>query len=112
MQSEGWRRSTGIDNKVEIERLIKTPGTASLVITTSHKDDVTVMLSDKTVIRHGDRRGEPEGRRARARESDVGERSADRDADRGAAMDPIQLRRDARHPSHSAALGMTLDGGH
>ena len=46
--SEGRRRSTGIgDNEVEIERLIKTPGIASLVITTSHKDDVTVMLIDK-----------------------------------------------------------------
>ena len=53
--SQGRRRSAGIgDGKVEIEGVIKTPGTTSLVITTSHKDDVTVMLTDTTVIRHGD----------------------------------------------------------
>ena len=49
------KRSAGPgDGKVEIEGTIKTPGTASLVITTSHKDDVTVALADSTVIRHGD----------------------------------------------------------
>jgi hypothetical protein len=55
MASQGRRRSAGPgDGKVEIEGTIKTPGTTSLVITTSHKDDVTVALTDSTVIRHGD----------------------------------------------------------
>src|ERR1051325_9790883 len=53
--AQGRRRAAGGgDGKVEIEGVIETPGTASLVITTSHKDDVTVTLTDATVIRHGD----------------------------------------------------------
>jgi len=50
----GRRRSVRAENKIEIEGVIKTPGTTSLVVTTSHKDDVMVSLTDKTVIRHGD----------------------------------------------------------
>jgi hypothetical protein len=38
---------------IEIEGVIKTAAPGSLVITTSHKDDVTVTLTDATVIRHG-----------------------------------------------------------
>jgi hypothetical protein len=38
---------------IEIEGVIKTAAPGSLVITTSHKDDVTVVLTDATVIRHG-----------------------------------------------------------
>src|ERR1051325_10925888 len=55
MASQVRRHAAGPgDGKVEIEGTIKTPGTTSLVITTSHKDDVTVTLTDSTVIRHGD----------------------------------------------------------
>jgi hypothetical protein len=38
----------------EFEGTIKTPGTASIVVTDSHKIDVTILLTDATVIRHGD----------------------------------------------------------
>jgi len=38
----------------EFEGTIKTPGTASIVVTDSHKADVTILLNDATVIRHGD----------------------------------------------------------
>src|SRR5260221_1835796 len=38
----------------EFEGTIKTPGTASIVVTDSHKSDVTILLTDATVIRHGD----------------------------------------------------------
>jgi hypothetical protein len=38
----------------EFEGTIKTPGTASIVVTDSHKADVTILLTDATVIRHGD----------------------------------------------------------
>lgn len=38
----------------EFEGLIKTPGATSLVVTDSHGKDVTIQLSDSTVIRHGD----------------------------------------------------------
>src|SRR5262249_12936595 len=42
------------NNKIEIEGVIKTAAAGSLVITTSHKEDVTVMLTSTTIIRHGD----------------------------------------------------------
>src|SRR5262249_53082229 len=54
LASQGRRRSAGVGDKVEIEGIIKTPGTDSLVITSSHKVDVTVALTDTTVIRHGE----------------------------------------------------------
>src|SRR5258708_5098388 len=38
----------------EFEGTIKTPGTTSIVVTDSHKADVTILLNDATVIRHGD----------------------------------------------------------
>ena len=47
------RRAVGTET-VQIEGLIKTVMSGSLVITTSHGDDVTVMLTDKTEIRHGE----------------------------------------------------------
>ncbi len=38
----------------EFEGTIRTSGTASIVVTDSHKIDVTILLNDATVIRHGD----------------------------------------------------------
>jgi hypothetical protein len=52
MASPGRRRSAVGGTKVEIEGVIKTAASDSLVITSSHKEDVTVMLTDTTVIRH------------------------------------------------------------
>jgi hypothetical protein len=49
----GKKRAVPSVVPVEIEGVIKTAGSGSLVITTSHKDDVTVVLTDATVIRHG-----------------------------------------------------------
>src|SRR6185295_9178062 len=49
----GKKRAVPSVVPVEIEGVIKTAGAGSLVITTSHKDDVTVVLNDATVIRHG-----------------------------------------------------------
>ena len=49
----GKKRAVPSVLPIEIEGLIKTAAPGSLVITTSHKDDVTVVLTDTTVIRHG-----------------------------------------------------------
>lgn len=49
----GKKRAVPSVLPIEIEGLIKTAAPGSLVITTSHKDDVTVVLTDATVIRHG-----------------------------------------------------------
>jgi hypothetical protein len=49
----GKKRAVPSIVPIEIEGLIKTAAPDSLVITTSHKDDVTVLLTDATVIRHG-----------------------------------------------------------
>lgn len=38
----------------EFEGTIKTPGTTQIVVTDSHQKDVTIRLTDSTVIRHGD----------------------------------------------------------
>jgi hypothetical protein len=54
MAGPGRRRSAVGDNKFEYEGIIKTAAADSLVVTTSHKEDVTVALTDKTVIRHGE----------------------------------------------------------
>jgi hypothetical protein len=49
----GKKRAAPSVVPIEIEGLIKTVAPGSLVITTSHKEDVTVVLTDATVIRHG-----------------------------------------------------------
>jgi len=49
----GKKRAVPSVLPIEIEGLIKTAAPGSLVITTSHKDEVTVVLTDTTVIRHG-----------------------------------------------------------
>lgn len=49
----GKKRAAPSVVPIEIEGLIKTAAPGSLVITTSHKEDVTVVLTDATVIRHG-----------------------------------------------------------
>ena len=49
----GKKRAAPSVVPIEIEGLIKTAAPGSLVITTSHKNDVTVVLTDATVIRHG-----------------------------------------------------------
>lgn len=50
----GRRRAAPSTPGVEIEGLIKTVDAASLTVTASHGGDVTVKLTDTTVIRHGE----------------------------------------------------------
>jgi hypothetical protein len=38
----------------EFEGTIKTPGATQIVVTDAHQKDVTILLTDSTVIRHGD----------------------------------------------------------
>ena len=49
----GRRRAVPSNPKLEIEGLIVTAAADSLVVHSSHNEDVTVQLTDTTVIRHG-----------------------------------------------------------
>ena len=49
----GRKRAAGPGQELQIEGDIVTPGTDSIVVHSSHNEDVKVMLTDTTVIRHG-----------------------------------------------------------